>query len=143
MDYGVFEEASRDYEREILDSRRGHARVAVKEDIFPFLVLASTDQEYADRKALAAESMQRIAVRTELPVTEIEKIADSLFERIKEGRQARTASMHKEAAMACANCGHTSVDHSEALTCPTCGCNNFTPMSKNAKRTTAGESTPF
>lgn len=136
MSYGVFDEASRDYEAELLASRRELARVAIKENIFPFLALASTDQEYADRKALAGDSIHRIAVQAELPPSEVERLTDSMFDRIKEGR---TVAMTRTAAMACANCGHTSVDHSEALTCPTCGCNDFTPMSKNARRATAGE----
>lgn len=140
MDYGVFEEASRDYEAEILASRRDLARVAIKEDIFPFLVLATSDQEYADRKALASDSLQRVAAKAELPVSEVERISDAMFGHVQ---QARTAAWTKEAAMACSNCGHTSVDHSEALTCPTCGCNDFTPTTKAASKKTAGEGGPF
>lgn len=147
MDYGVFEEASHDYEREIFERRREAAKVAVQEEIFPFLALAANKGEYQTRKALAAERISSIASRAGLPEVEVEKVADAMFGYVDQARTAsvpKTATVRKSAVMACANCDHTSVDHSEGLTCSACGCSNFTPQTREAsRRATAGEGGPF
>ncbi|HWB34414.1 MAG TPA: hypothetical protein VHA75_00165 [Rugosimonospora sp.] len=154
MDFSLFDEAARDYDAEAAERRTAMVRVAVKEDIFPFLAMASTDAEYRHRKALAAERLHTIARRCEASLADVEETADRMYRTLLSARQklagARAqapTAMRTTSVMGCKNCDHASVDHSEGLACGACGCTNFTPKSsgKEARRVTAEgeESGPF
>lgn len=144
MDFSLFDEASRDYDAEAAERRTAEVRVAVQEEVLPFLALARTQSEYTHRKALVQERLTSIARRSQASVEETGAMADRLFAMIAKTRQGPTeASMRATATMKCSNCGHGSVDHSEGLRCGSCGCNDFTPASrtagKEARRVTAEE----
>lgn len=148
MDFSLFDEAARDYDAENAVRRTAMVRSAVQEEIFPFLALASSAQEYGHRKALAAERLTSIAQRCGSSLAETEGVADRMYGLLAEGRQ-RTAQLHATAAAACANCGHKGTDHTEGLRCQ-CGCTDYTPKTdedggtKEAHRVTAQEgSGPF
>jgi len=145
--FSLFEEAARDYEAEAAERRAALVRAAVKEEVFPFLAMAASEVEYGHRRALAAESLERIAVRCGASVAEVGDVADRMYRLLAQARQGQPqARLERTAAMVCGNCDHASVDHSEGLSCNTCGCANFTPKSdgKEARRVTAeGGEGPF
>lgn len=152
--FSLFEEAARDYEAEAAERRAALVRAAVKEEVFPFLAMAASEVEYGHRRALAAESLKRIAVRGGASVAEVGDVADRMYRLLAQARQGQPqarqgqpqARLERTAAMVCGNCDHASVDHSEGLSCNTCGCANFTPKSdgKEARRVTAeGGEGPF
>jgi rubrerythrin len=142
MDFSLFDEAARDYDAERAEYRTAMVRTAVTKEIFPFLAVASSTQEYAHRKALAADRLADIAQRTQASLEETEAAADRMFTALLEGRQSAAEGLAATAGtMSCSNCGHGSTDHSEGLQCPTCGCGNFTPQTiasrKEARQVTA------
>lgn len=145
--FSLFEEAARDYEAEAAERRAALVRAAVKEEVFPFLAMAASEVEYGHRRALAAESLERIAVRCGASVAEVGDVADRMYRLLAQARQGQPqVRLERTAAMVCGNCDHASVDHSEGLSCNTCGCANFTPKSdgKEARRVTAeGGEGPF
>lgn len=137
MDYGVFDEASRDLEAETAMRRQAMVRTAIAEEVMPFLAMATSENEYQHRKALAEGPLQRIADACGASLSEVMAMADRLFSLMY---QAKTASFQRMAAATCANCGDTNVDHSEGLRCP-CGCTSFSPetQGKEGRRVTAEE----
>jgi len=139
MDYGVFDEAARDYDAEATQRREGMVRIAVAEQVLPFLAMAASPQEYEHRRALAEDHLQRIAEACEAPLSEVTAMADRLFKLFY---QAKTAKAAKTASVMCEACGHQNTDHSEGLRCP-CGCTSFQPetsdTAKEARRVTAEE----
>ncbi len=143
MDFSLFDEASRDYDREALERRTALVRTAVTQDVMPFLALASTPEEYRHRKALAAQSIEMIATRCEASAQEVVTMADRMFAMVHAARRDE-GLVHVAKAMECANCDHRSTDHTEGLKC-SCGCSNFTPStSRHGMRREAGEgSGPF
>ena len=150
MDYSLFDEAARDHEEEAYQRRIAFVRTAVTHDVFPFLALANTEEEYKHRKALIYDRIAAIANAHESSLDETEAVADRLFglfmEARKRGHQIE-ASLQAEAGLACKNCDHNaaSTDHSEGLPCTTCGCTNFAPQTRTAsveteaRRVTADE----
>lgn len=140
MDYGVIHEASYDQEAEETMRREALLRVAVVEQIMPFLALASTQEEYGHRKALAWDALAGIANQHEASYDQVEQVADRMYGLIVQSRLKNVI-----AVAPCANCGDASVDHSEGLKC-TCGCTDYAPASdsKEARRVTAeGGEGPF
>jgi hypothetical protein len=139
MDYGVFDEASRDHDAEVAQRRQAMVRIAVSEEVMPFLALATSDGEYAHRRALAEEHLARIAEQHGAPLSEVTGMADRLFKLFY---QASRGSVSKHASTMCEACGHKNTDHSEGLRCP-CGCTSFQPESsdtaKEGRRVTAEE----
>lgn len=138
MDFSLFDEASRDHDAEAADRRTALVRIAVQHEAMPFLALASSDAEYGHRKALMSDRLSTIAARCEASVEEVEGAADRMYHLIRTTRQGSAEGLSRTAAMHCGNCDHGSVDHSEGLQCPRCGCNNFTPKSKTAAREGGG-----
>lgn len=135
MEYSLFAEASRDLEDEARQLRTAKVRADMQGEIFPFLALAASTEEYEHRKALAYDSLTVIASRHGASLTETEEIADRMFSVLAEARV-------QAAAMVCKNCGHRSSPHSEGGTCTSCGCTDFTPKTtaaKEARRVTADE----
>lgn len=151
MDFSLFTEAARDHDAEASQRRTALVRTAVQQEVMPFLALAASDGEYAHRKALIYQRLAAIANRCEASLDETEDVADRMYGLLVQGRQrAAQAAVTHTAAMACSNCNHQSVDHSEGLQCAACGCNNFTPTSrtastgKEARQVTAeGDQGPF
>jgi hypothetical protein len=125
VDFSLFDEASRDYDAEMADRRTAMVRTAVQQEIFPWLAMARSPQEYEHRRALADGSLQRIADAHDAPLSEVTAMADRLFTLFY---QAKTA-----AGMKCGNCGHASKPHTDGDACASCGCNNFTPQTTAAK----------
>lgn len=145
MDFSLFDEASRDYDREALERRTALVRVGVGETLMPFLALASSTEEYQNRKALASSVIHNVAMRCGSSETEVIAVADRMYGLLTEARRTtQDGLVYTATAMACANCDHKSTDHSEGLRC-SCGCTNFTPStSKESMRREAGEgSAPF
>jgi hypothetical protein len=137
MDYGVFDEASRDHEAEVAMRREALVRAAVSEEVMPFLGMAASEREYQHRRALADDHLQRIADTWDVPLTEVTAMADRLFTAMYQGR---TAILQRTSSATCAACGHRNTDHSEGLRCP-CGCTSFQPQTqeKEGRRVTAEE----
>lgn len=148
MDFSLFDEASRDYDREALERRTAMVRTAVTQGLMPFLAMATTTEEYRHRKALAAENIQAVAVQHGASVEEVETIVDRMYAMVHASRQVAEDDglRYTASAMECSNCGHRSTDHSEGLRCG-CGCTSFTPATggqTTAVRHEAGEgSGPF
>lgn len=130
MDYGLFDEASRDLTAEALVRRTAMVRHTVGEEAMPFLALASSEVEYIHRKALMADRLSDIALRTEASLSEVEATADRMYALLSE---AKTKVIAGAGAMSCANCQHRSVDHTEGLACQ-CGCNDFSPQTTASKK---------
>lgn len=141
MDYSLFDEASRDHDAETAAHRTAMVRVAVKEEIFPFLALATSEVEYGHRKALAYERLAAIAERNGVSLTEVEKTADRMYEYLHPTAAKAEPEMVLTAAMKCANCNHRSTDHTEGLQCGACGCSNFSPLSTQASKGEEGRRT--
>lgn len=142
MDFSLFDEAARDFTAEAAERRTALVRIAVKEEIFPFLAQAASPSEYAHRKALASERLGAIARRCEASLEDVEGCADRMYGLLVQSRQqSAQARLQRSAVMGCKNCDHASVDHSEGLQCHACGCTNFTPKSsgREARRVTAEE----
>lgn len=140
MEYSLFDEASRDYDEEARDHRVAFVRTALVQEIFPFLALAQTPEDYANRKALALDRLSAIASRYDSSLAETEEVADRMYRHLVTARQASKLT-YTASAMQCGECKHTSTDHSEGLPCH-CGCSNFTPETKSekeARRVTADE----
>lgn len=137
MDYGVFDEASRDLEAEASMRREAMVRTALSEEVMPFLGLAASEGEYRHRLALADGHLQRIADKCGVSLAEVTAMADRLFGLIY---QHKSASVIKTSAVMCGACGHRNTDHSEGLRCP-CGCTSFQPETspKEGRRITAEE----
>jgi hypothetical protein len=131
MDYGVFDEASRDHEAEAAMRRHAMVRTAVAEEVMPFLALAGSEREYEHRKALAEDHLQRIADKYDVPLADVTALADRVFNLMY---RSRTAGLQRTSSTTCAACGHRNTDHSEGLRCP-CGCTSFQPetQEKEAK----------
>ena len=148
MDFSLFDEAARDYDAEAAERRTALVRTAVQEEIFPFLAMASSPEEYGHRKALAYERLTTIAARCNAPLADVEGAADRMYALLLEGRQRTAQLQQRTAAAACANCGHKGTDHTEGLRCQ-CGCTDYTPKTedggtKQARKTAAEEgSGPF
>lgn len=145
MDFSLFSEASRDHEAEALERRTALVRMAVADELLPFLALASSAGEYMDRKALVADRMRAIAGQCGAQPHEVEAMADRLYTLLTQ----RQATRHLGQAAPCGNCNHTSVDHTEGLRCQ-CGCADYQPVSapvtarKEARQVTAEDgSGPF
>lgn len=134
MDFSLFDEASRDHDAEAAERRTALVRIAVQHGAMPFLALASDEAEYGHRKALMAERLSTIAAQCEASVAEVEDTADRMYRLVLATRQRGAEGLLRTAAMQCAACQHGSVDHSEGLQCPQCGCANFTPQAKTAAR---------
>lgn len=147
--FSLFDEAARDWDAEAAARRTALVRVAVQEEIFPFLAQAASDAEYGHRKALASDRLHAIALRCEASVADVESTADRMYRILAQARrnQVREARLEQRtAAMACKNCDHSSVDHSEGLQCSSCGCTDFAPKAtgKEGRRVTAeNEEGPF
>lgn len=142
MDFSLFDEASRDYDREALERRTAMVRTAVVEEVMPFLAMATSTQEYEHRKALACNSLVSIATRHDASLGEVLIVADRLYGHLVTAR----GLVHVATVPPCANCEHSSTDHAEGLRCH-CGCTNFVADSgtqATAMRREAGEgSGPF
>ena len=126
MDFSLFDEAARDYDAEAATRRTALVRTAVVGEIFPFLADAESPTEYRHRKALASERLMSIAERHDASPAEVEDIADRMFARLLESRQAAAKTR-------CGACGHVGKDHAEGLKCPKCGCTNYTPQTTSAR----------
>jgi hypothetical protein len=146
MDFSLFDEASRDYDREHLERRTALVRTAVTQEVMPFLAMATSTEEYVDRRELAHNSLMSIATRHGASLAETSAVADRLYGLLSEARRRSDDDglVYTANAMACGNCGHQSTDHTEGLRCQ-CGCTDFSPeTSKQAMRREAGEgSGPF
>jgi len=133
MEYSLFTEASIDHEAEARQHRTAVLRQAIAEDVFPFLALAGTEEEYRHRKALAWEAMAALAVRHDASFDETEEVADRMYGLLREARGLTTKTAGKPP---CANCDHSNTDHTQGLTC-SCGCNSYEPSTKEARLVTA------
>jgi hypothetical protein len=147
MDFSLFDEASRDYDREALERRTALVRTAVTQDVMPFLAMAATTEEYMHRRALAAESLQHIAAQHGASVSEVEVIADRMYGMVHAARRAKDDGLvYTATAQKCGNCKHQSTDHTEGLRC-SCGCADFVAagdVQTTGMRREAGEgSGPF
>lgn len=145
MDFSLFDEASRDHDREALERRTALVRTAVTQEVMPFLAMAASTEEYVDRRELAHNSLMSIATRHGASLAETVAVADRMYGLLSEARRTPDDGLTFVAnAMACGNCGHQSTDHTEGLRCQ-CGCTDFSPeTSKQAMRREAGEgSGPF
>lgn len=149
MDFSLFDEASRDHDAEAAARRTALVRVAVQKELMPWLARAQSDGEYTHRKAMIAERIYSIANRNQTGISTVEAMADRMYQGLVNARRkAAEASLETTAAMKCSNCGHGTVDHSEGLQCPSCGCNSFSPQTtavKEARQVTADQegSGPF
>lgn len=149
MDFSLFDEASRDYDREHLERRTAMVRAALAEEVMPFLAMATSEEEYAHRKALAHNALMSVATRHGASLGETTAVADRLFGLLVTARRSSSREdglVYTANAQPCANCDHASTDHTEGLRCH-CGCTNFVPDTSTqatAMRRQAGEgSGPF
>lgn len=83
----LWTEASVDVDAEYQQRARARATAAIGE-IWPFVALAQTGQEYVHRKALAADSIQTIALRADVRPEVVEEILDHHFTAVLEARTA-------------------------------------------------------
>lgn len=130
MDYGLFDEASRDLTAEATVRRIAMVRSTVGEEAMPFLALASSEVEYIHRKALMVDRLSDIALRTGASLSEVEATADRMYTLLTEANAKVAAGA---SAVACGNCQHRSVDHTEGMACQ-CGCNDFSPQTTASKK---------
>jgi hypothetical protein len=86
----LWTEASRDVEAE--DRLRAEARASAElGQMWPFFALAKSKSELEHRKAIARESLERIAELTELPLAFVAGIVDRHFALLVEASLAKTA----------------------------------------------------
>lgn len=88
----LWTEASHDVDAEYHERARARATAAIGE-IWPFVALAQSEAEYAHRKALAADSIQTIALRADVQPGVVEEILDHHFTAVL---QARTAAEEED-----------------------------------------------
>lgn len=120
----VFDEASRDHEAEDLATREAAARVDAQE-VWPFLALAASAEEFGHRLALAEERLSAIASRHGLTYEDVTA-------PLREG----FAVLHpKEAGgESCRNCGHANPPHRKGGLCSVCGCESFQPGTHGSRQ---------
>lgn len=151
MDHSLFDEAARDYESEAAERRTALVRTAVSREILPFLSMAASPAEYEHRRALAADTLYRIAENCDAPLSDVVAMADRLFTLFYQRKanletQRKVALEAQAAGMKCTNCDHVNPPHQQGGMCSACDCTNYTPKTaaKEGRRVTAEEgSGPF
>ncbi len=141
MDYGLFDEASRDLEDEHQVRTAAIVRMEVAERLMPFLASASSVEEYQHRIALMDESVQDIARQASTTPELVVQAAHRMHSLLADPHQVTAGAA---SSVQCANCQHRSVDHTEGLACQ-CGCSDFTPQTRTEARRVEADhgGTPF
>jgi hypothetical protein len=125
----VFDEASRDHEAEDLAAREAAARVDAQE-VWPFLALASSPEEFGHRLALAEGRLSGIASRHGLTYEDVTAPLREGF-AVLHPRQAGGES--------CRNCGHANPPHRKGGLCSVCGCESFQPGTHGSRQAARDE----
>lgn len=119
----MFEEPGQEVEAEARERVVTAAQVEAQE-MWPFLALAQTEEEFGHRMALAEPNLTSIAAKHGV---EVEVITDPFrkgFEAVLAGRV--------EASPACQNCGHANPPHRKGGQCGSCGCDSYQPKARQA-----------
>jgi hypothetical protein len=75
----LWAEASADHEAEAREQRLAYASAALRDSALPFLLAATTPQDYLHRRYLAADRLQAIASASGISDTEMQDLADQHF----------------------------------------------------------------
>lgn len=119
----VFDEASRDHESEDRDHRLTAATVEAQQ-VWPFLALAQSTEEFGHRLALREPVLAAVAVKHGVPLEEIVRPLQRGFE-----------ALHSIEAkgLTCRRCNHSNVPHTDGAVCP-CGCTTFSPKTASLEK---------
>lgn len=95
--FSVFDEVTRDFEKEQKDRSLHTANSMLQSSLMPFVASAKNAEQYTQYKAMVADSLRTIASQCEVTFEEISEMMDKKMSYILEAQQVEAGAMEKTA----------------------------------------------